>query len=589
MNHNMLIDYSKEHNAFMIQCPLWANDLVRDIPSRRWNKSHRAWMVPVIRQNVDAVRKLSRLGGVTTDEKAVDAMGRYEDECDRQASKSDGFPSWYKFKTEPRRHQAEALDKGYPRRAFALFMDMQTGKTKTAIDLCAAHRMEGHIQAVLVMTKLSLRHNWVQQFKLHCPIPFDVCLPDTGRRRDFDRWLIRPHDFKVMVVGWESLSAGRMWQLCTEFVRSFRCAVIGDETTFITNHKAARSEHAIAFGAQGAYVYALTGTPIPEGPMNLFSQFEFLDPEIIGIGDFYAFRNRYAIMGGYRPKDGPMAGKPVQIIGYANMDELTATVAPHCFQVLKSEAYDLPPKRYKTYTVELTEAQRAAYQQAKKGLIVHGKEELVLKNVLEVALRLHQITGGYTVKGRTVRRMTRTKGEVEEQVFDPVELVAPRNNPKMLELMSIVGSFNRKHQGLIWAVYKPEIAAIVELMKKEGYRVGQLHGAVPEMDRQKLVDLFQAGGVDWVVGNASTGGMGYTMMASSVNIFYSNTFKMVDRLQAEDRAYGDGQTKSGIWIDIVAEKTVDGLILRSLEEKQDVATFVRDRIREASKLLDGDV
>ena len=38
--------------------------------------------------------------------------------------------------------------------------------------------------------------------------------------------------------------------------------------------------------------------------MNLFMQFEYLDPNIIGIGDYYAFRNRYAIMGGYRDPDG---------------------------------------------------------------------------------------------------------------------------------------------------------------------------------------------------------------------------------------------------------------------------------------------
>jgi hypothetical protein len=587
-HNNMIIDHSVEHRAFTIRCPMWANDMLQDVPGRRWSKGQKAWMVPVVRQGVEAMRRLSTMGGVQITVAARKAIENYAIEREKQSTTADGFPSWYKHKLEPRKHQTAALNKAYPRRAFALFMDMQTGKTKTAIDLTAAHRMEGHLQAMFVLTKYTLRRNWIKQLGIHCPIPYDVMIPETGKRREFDRWMIRPHDFKIMIAGWESLSAGAMHEMCMEFVRAFRCAVVGDETTYISNHKAIRSERSIDFGAEGAFVYALTGTPILEGPMNLYAQFEFMDPEIIGIGDYYAFRNRYAVMGGYRPKEGPMAGKPLQIVGYQNMDELTATVAPHCFQVMKTEAYDLPLKRYKTYTVELTKAQREVYQQVKReGLITHGGQELVMKNVLEVALRLHQITGGYTVKAGARRRMTRTKGEIEEVVYEPVEIVAPKDNPKMMELMDIVGGFKKK-QGIIWAVYKPEIAAIVKMMRAAGLLVGELHGGIPEADRQPMVDAFQNGQLDWIVGNASTGGMGYTMMASEVNIFYNNTFKMIDRVQAEDRAYGDGQLKSGIWIDIVAEKTVDVAIIAALELKQDLATYVRERITRASKILEGE-
>jgi len=168
-----------------------------------------------------------------------------------------------------------------------------------------------------------------------------------------------------------------------------------------------------------------------------------------------------------------------------------------------------------------------------------------------------------------------------------VEIIAPKDNPKMMELMDIVGGFKKK-QGIIWAVYKPEIAAIVKMMRAAGLLVGELHGGIPEADRQPMVDAFQNGQLDWIVGNASTGGMGYTMMASEVNIFYNNTFKMIDRVQAEDRAYGDGQLKSGIWIDIVAEMTVDVAIIAALELKQDLATYVRERITRASKILEGE-
>lgn len=589
----MVVD--AEDGKFVIRCPVWANDLVRDLPSRRFSKAQRAWTAPILKQNVEAVKKMVAMPGVRTTDAAVLAIAAFETKLAGLRSK-DGFPSWYKFKREPRKHQMLALNRGYGAKAFALFMDMQTGKSKTSIDMTVAHRMEGHITGVLILTKLSLRQNWKGHFEKDCPIPYSMHLPFTDREREFDAWLAKPHDFKVMVVGWESLSAGKMIEFCRRFMAYKGRAIIGDETTFITGHKAQRSEFAVELAHMAEYRYALTGTPALEGPMNLYMQFEFLDPDIIGIGDFYAFRNQYAMMGGYMRPVGNAGKKiPTKIIGYQNLDELMNLIAPHAFQITKAEAYDLPPKRYQVRTVEITPKQREMYRKVKsEGVLqLKGGEEHVLQNILEVALRLHQVTGGYGVMPREERywgRDPKTKEPIEKvrMKYDPYRLMDPTDNPKIRELNDVIVEAKHK-QGIIWAVYRHEIEDIVALMRKSGLKVGELHGGVPERERQPQVDAFERGDVQWIVGNASTGGMGYTMMASEVNIFYNNTFKAIDRVQGEDRAYGDGQTKSGIWIDIVAEKTVDVLIMKALEAKQDLAEFVRYRINEAINLLDGEV
>jgi hypothetical protein len=57
----------------------------------------------------------------------------------------------------------------------------------------------------------------------------------------------------------------------------------------------------------------LTGTPVTKGPEDVFSQFKFLDPYILGYESFYSFRARYCIMGGFEQK---------QIVGYEHVDEL---------------------------------------------------------------------------------------------------------------------------------------------------------------------------------------------------------------------------------------------------------------------------
>jgi SNF2 family DNA or RNA helicase len=80
------------------------------------------------------------------------------------------------------------------------------------------------------------------------------------------------------------------------------------------------------------------------------------------------------------------------------------------------------------------------------------------------------------------------------------------------------------------------------------------------------------------VGNAATGGVGLNMTKAELVVYYSNSFSFTDREQSEDRAHRIGQTKSVTYIDIIAEGTVDGLIVEALKSKKDVSEFVRTTI-----------
>jgi SNF2 family DNA or RNA helicase len=329
--------------------------------------------------------------------------------------------------------------------------------------------------------------------------------------------------------------------------------------------------------------------PALEGPMNLYSQGEFLDPNIIGIGDFYAFRNRYAIMGGYQREIRPGLKVATEIVGYQNLDELMGLLAPYTHEVNKTDVYDLPPKRFEHRQVTLTATQQKLYDEIRKQgtLNLNGNPEIVLKNVLGVSLRLHQVAGGYAVKAREERKIGKDGLPKLVVKYDVVELIKPKENPKMQEVVDIMEEVKGKKQVLLWAVYQPEIDALAGLMRSMGFRVGELHGGVPDADRQPMIREFQAGGIDVIVGNASTGGMGYTMSAAELSIFYNNTFKAIDRVQAEDRPWGHGQTKSGIWVDVSAERTIDLTILQALKMKQDLSEYLRSRLREISDLLTG--
>lgn len=582
MNQQIKIEFDAKSNKLLLRCPFYANDLIHDMPARRWQKKLRAWMVPLTRKNVEFIcQKIMQPGYAEITEAATLAIGRLQLEAYKEHGNT-GFPAWYKFKTQPRRHQRAALEKLYGLRTSASFMIMRAGKTKTEIDTSCALRMEGKIDSLLIVCKLSVRRTWVNEFEMHAPIPVSIHLPDTGKAgwRAFDVWARRKHEFPVLVIGLESLSQGGMIEIAKAFMlgRSHARMAI-DESSLIASHDAIRTEACMELGRMADYRSILTGTPHEESPLLLYSQFEFLDTNIIGIGDWYAFKNRYAVMGGYHVEMKNGTKRPVQVVGYQNLEELTKLIAPYTFEVGENDL-DLPPKQHTRRYVQLTKKQRDLYDQIRKNKEYEWKgKPVVIENVLELILRLHQVVGGYTVTKSDPDARGKRKSE-------PHIVVGPDNNPKVVELLSIVAEAG-KQQGIAWCAYRPEIAACVAALKKAGKQVAEIHGGIPEDQREYYRQLFQKGKIDWLVGNTTTGGMGLDLSAANIVVYFSNTNKLIDRTQSEERPRAIGKKHNILIIDIMAEKTVDDVYMKAIETKQDLRDYVRTRLREALAMLAG--
>ena len=581
-----------------IQCPFWANDLIRNIPSRRWNKSKRHWIVPMMRKNMEELFKIKTMPGVVLSEEASQAISKYVKTSQRKKMNGAGLPPWYRPLMPPRPHQVEYFKKRYGLRAFALHADRGTGKTYMYINTACALRMEGKIDAMLVAVKLSGRGTWKENLigpveyggtvyeKGIATIPVDLHLANTDKQREFDKWLRRPHDFKVMVCGIESMSQGRMKDMARRFMNTVGSAyMVIDESHLIGTHNSIRTKELISLGNLASYKEAGTGTPTSTGPLNLFSQYEFLDPEIIGIGDFYAFRNHYAVVLEQKTKAGK---KFPMIVGYKNMEELTKTIAPYTFECRKADVLPyLPPKTYQKARVQLTPEQRAIYDQVrKKGEYEAGGQLMTPKNTLELALRLHQIAGGFVTSYAEESFLGRGNLMKKRRISVPHAIMPWSKNPKIVELLDIC---NDDKQFIIWAAYRPEIQIIVEALEATfpRERIVQIHGGIPAEERARFRHLYQSGGAKFMVGNTATGGSADTWTACETMVYYNNTERMVDREQSEDRAHRDGLRHPVLYIDIIAEATVDVSIMKSLELKMDLAEFVRRNVREASAILAG--
>jgi SNF2 family DNA or RNA helicase len=101
------------------------------------------------------------------------------------------------------------------------------------------------------------------------------------------------------------------------------------------------------------------------------------------------------------------------------------------------------------------------------------------------------------------------------------------------------------------------------------------YGLTPQDERQDNIRKFQDDPkCRFMVGTPSTGGYGITLTAANTVIYYSNGYDLEKRLQSEDRAHRIGQKKNVTYIDIIAEKTVDEKIQKSLRKKINIASEV---------------
>lgn len=252
---------------------------------------------------------------------------------------------------------------------------------------------------------------------------------------------------------------------------------------------------------------------------------------------------------------------------YRNLEKLSRLIAPHSFRVLKSECLDLPEKIYKTVLFDLTPQQHETYRKAENEcrLLFEGKETPFTK--LVAVQKLAQITSGYYL---------------HPEADEPVRIEG--ENPKLNLLVERVQAIVvNGEKVIVWARYRVEIEDICKRLDAANVAYVQYHGGTSQKDRLSAIDEFENGEAKVFVGNQQAGGTGINLVAASFVIYFSNNFSLRDRLQSEDRAHRIGQTKNVVYINLVAQDTIDEKVVAALINKQGIAQMIVDNGMELFK------
>ena len=452
----------------------------------------------------------------------------------------------YPYKTIPYEHQRNALNQSAEKHQWAYFMEMGTGKTKVTIDNLAYLYHCNKINFALVVAPNTVYQNWKRELDIHCPISTSVFTYKVDKIKNF---AFDENKMNIFLMNVEAFSHKSGKTLANMLLGSYGhkgCMVI-DESTTIKNRTAIRTKNIIALGRKAKYRRILTGSPVTKSPLDLFSQADFLGNDLLKCSDnFYVFQATYCIL----RKITNSTGRAFNLaVGFRDLDKLEKIVKSFSYRVRKKDCLDLPDKIYQKRIVQLGTKQRKIYDDFKENARIIIEDKTIEYNTkLTEIIKLLQVTAGF---------LKTEEGDIEE--FE---------NAKMKELLNVLEETEGKV--IIWANWVHSLKMIIkELKKKYGNEsVVAIYGEISSSEREKAVDEFQKNSeTRFFVSNPQTGGYGLTLTEANTVIYFSNNYDLEQRQQSEDRAHRIGQENKVLYIDLVAEKTVDESVIRALNQK----------------------
>lgn len=433
----------------------------------------------------------------------------------------------------------------------AILAEMGCGKSFIAIGIAGILYQFGKVNRVLIVAPLSVLGTWESEMGRFAAYPYHLTVLSgtMEKKRQQVKAAMESDDLEILVVNYES--AWRLEDELKAFAPQLLCC---DEAHRLKDPRSRQSKGIQHISEHTDYRLVLTGTIITGKEIDVFSPYKVLDPRIFG-SSFYSFRNRYFDMVGY--------GGYTPAFRESMTDDFLSRLHSIAFRITKKECLDLPAVTEEVRTVSLEPKARKLYDQIEKESYASLKgSEVTTVNILTKILRLSQLTGGFiTDDDGNVKQVSTAKLDALSDIIDSAMV----DDNKVVVMVRFVA----------------EMDAIEAMLKKKGIRYSLIRGGVN--DRQEQIDRFQKDpGCKVFVGQIAAAGLGITLTAAHVMVFYSLDYSMSNFEQAKARIHRVSQTEPCHYVNLCCGDTIDRKVLRALRDKVNLAKTLVDDYRKGS-------
>lgn len=504
--------------------------------------AQRAWTLPLS----DPVAHAVRHGGF-----AVQCAAEIEAAASRQLRALESAAAFEQppiRRLDGWRHQVEAYHFAAVRQAAMLAMDMGTGKSKVAVEWL----INAECRRTLILCPRSVLGVWRREFARWAPPnwPAPVVLDGNasvaqrlaGALLDHEaaRRLRKPF---ALAVNYE---AARMEPLAKWLLDQHWDAVVLDESHRAKGHNTAVGKLVWKLGRRATRRLCLTGTPMPHSPLDVFSQYRFLDPSIFG-ESFHRFRGVYADMNPIFPS---------QVVRWKNQDEFRERFAALAYRV-GADVLDLPEATHSEIRVRLDAKTALLYGRLEKDMIAEVERGVVTAaNGLVKLLRLQQLTSGYTQLDET-----REAVEVGQEKADALAdwlIDVPPGEPVV-----------------VFCRFRHDLDLMQRLAGATDRRYGELSGRRNDL----TAHAEMPGNVDLFGVQIQSGGVGIDLTRARYAVYFSVGFSLGDYLQSLARLVRPGQTRPVHFRHVIASGTVDEAVYGAIRQKQEIVEYVLSSLK----------
>jgi SNF2 family DNA or RNA helicase len=496
----------------------------------------------------------------------------------------------------------------------ALFDDMGVGKTYQAVTAASIAFQMDKIDMAIVVCPKSVRSQWDGEengeIKKYCASEYISVRYDSDFIGSFP---VNKDQLLWVTVSYSYLRSKLLQFLFLVQKSKKRFILILDESSFVKSHSTQQTHACKELRKLASMCIILNGTPIANTILDLWSQFDILDPVAIDYMSYYHFRARYCIQGGFKGKqyedfhqrDLDKLNEELSALKELNLKfpnnettiqkiqskqlkietmerirdsiaKLKVKLKPWIIRRTKKDVLkELPPKLspvyleapmsvegYRIYTEMRDEmvawANTAEFSEASNGAVKLG--------------RLSQITSGYLGGLITIPVIDYyNNGNVDDCVHDE-ELTAldkyesslhPENNacgaPKEID-RSKLDTFlewykiNFELKVIVWCRFRAEMFRLKDELNKLGAKSGLIIGKQSTKEREETIRAASNGELGVVIANPASGGYGIDGLQ---NHFYTSVRMSMDHSlikyeQSNDRLDRIGQTMPISYINILA-------------------------------------
>lgn len=369
--------------------------------------------------------------------------------------------------------------------------------------------------------------------------------------------IIRARDTFVLIINYDQLRIHQKVLQAGEYD-----VIIVDEAHRIGNRRSQQTQAALKVCRKAKYAWLLTGTPIRNHYMDIWTLLHVCDPD--RFSSFWHMLDLYMLQ-----LRNPFGG--TEVLGLRDEKTFNAMLSAYMYRKTKEEVMpDLPDKIYTEYKLPLNPKQQVAYQQMERDFI------LSITKLLEDGTTMEDLL----VASNTISQLIRLR----QLCLMPAIVGGPADSAKLDFLEELLSDLYDQ-QFIIFTCFRKFIPFIEHILTRHKISYDRVVGGQSSIDRDNVIKGLNSGHTQAIIGTIQAMGEGLNLQAASTAIFTDRFWVPAVNIQAEDRIHRGEIKSSPNIIYLHHPHTVEDDILTACKKKSRIADETSGQVEVIRNML----